>query len=128
VLYYELTASHHLFAIEPDIEITADAVDVGLRNPVRAGVLGVRVTKSDVDAGNFFILQNVANDMRARRVGANGKFADTVAVFVSAGVGAKFLAQILVLRFQGTDPIIFYFDGERVRFEIAEALAEIVAH
>src|SRR6266487_897336 len=27
VLYHELTASHHLFPVEPDIEIAADAID-----------------------------------------------------------------------------------------------------
>src|SRR5438552_17206513 len=64
-LYQKLPASHHLFAIEPDIEIAAYAVDVSFGNPVRAGVFGVRMTKGNVNAGKFFILQNVPNDMRA---------------------------------------------------------------
>jgi len=33
------------------------------------------MAKSDVHAGNFFILQNVSNDMCARCVGADGEFA-----------------------------------------------------
>src|SRR5436305_13715534 len=66
--------------------------------------------------------------MRARRVRADGEFPHAIAVLVGAGVGAKFVAQMLVLRLQRADPIIFHFDGKRVGFEIAEALAEIIAH
>ena len=81
------------------------------------------MTKSDVHAGDFFILQNVANDVCACCVGADCEFAHSIAVLVGAGVGAKFIAQILVLRLQRADPIIFHFDGERVGFQIAEAFA-----
>src|SRR2546429_8945700 len=66
--------------------------------------------------------------MRARRVRADGEFPHAIAVLVGAGVGAKFVAQILVLRLQRADPIIFHFDGKRVGFEIAEAFTEIIAH
>ena len=86
-----------MLSIEPDVEVAADAVDVCLGQPVCASMLGVGMTKSDVNTGDFFILQNVSNDMRASSVGADGKFAYTVAVFVSGGVGPKFIAQILVL-------------------------------
>src|SRR4029453_1886430 len=89
---------HYLFTIEPDIEIPANAVDVCFGNPIGAGVLGVGMAKSDVDARDFFVLQNVADNMGAGRVGADGEFAHAVAVLVGAGVGAKFVAQILVLR------------------------------
>src|SRR6266540_5072349 len=88
----EFSAPHYLFAIEPNVEIAADAIDVRFRHPVCAGVLGVGMTKSDVNTGDFFILQNVSNNVRASRVGADGKFAHAVAVFVSAGVSAKFIA------------------------------------
>ena len=66
--------------------------------------------------------------MRAGRVRADGEFPNAVAVLVRAGVGTKFVAQILVFRLQRADPIIFHFDGKRVGFEIAEAFAEIIAH
>ena len=52
----EFPVPHYLFAIEPDVEITADAVDVRLGNPVCAGVLGVGMAKSDVDTRDFFVL------------------------------------------------------------------------
>ena len=47
---------HHLLAVEPDVEIAADAVDVRFGSPVCAGMLGVGMTKRDVDSGNFFVL------------------------------------------------------------------------
>src|SRR5438046_2843278 len=86
------------------------------------------MAKSDVETRDFFILQDVSNNVRTSGVGADGKFAYTVAVFVSAGVSAKFVAQILVLRFQRADPIVFHFDGKRAGFQIAEAFAEIIAN
>ncbi len=70
----------------------------------------VGMTKGDVDAGNFFVLQDVADDAGAGGVGADRKFADAVAVFVGAGVGAKFLEQFLVLAGQGMDAVLFHFD------------------
>src|SRR2546427_5963449 len=99
-LYQKLAFPHHLFAVEPDVEIAAHAVDVSFGNPVSAGVFGVRMTKGNVNAGKFFILQNMADDVRAGDVCADGKFTDAVAIFVCAGVGAKFVAQILVVRTQ----------------------------
>src|SRR6266699_1520619 len=52
----KLPALHDLLAVEPDVEIAADAVDMSFRNPVCAGVLGIRMTKGNVDARNFFVL------------------------------------------------------------------------
>src|SRR6266853_3205731 len=60
----KFSGPHHLLAIEPDIEIAADAVDMRFRFPIRAGVFGIGMAKSDVDAGDFFVLQNVADDAR----------------------------------------------------------------
>ena len=97
-----LPPSHHLLAVEPDVEVAADAVDVCFRNPVCASVFGIGMTKSDVDAGNFFVLQNMSNDVPASDVGADGKFADAIAVLIRAGISAKFVAQILVLGLQAS--------------------------
>jgi hypothetical protein len=35
----EFPALHHLFVVEPDVEIAANAVDMGLGDPVLTGVL-----------------------------------------------------------------------------------------
>ena len=55
-LYQKFSALHHLFAIEPDVEVASDAIDMRLGNPVCAGVLGVGMAKSDVDPRDFFVL------------------------------------------------------------------------
>ena len=52
----EFPVPHDLLAIEPDVEVAADAVDVCLGHPVCASMLGVGMTKSDVNTGDFFIL------------------------------------------------------------------------
>ena len=86
-------------------------------------MFGIRVTKGNVDAGNFFILQNVTDDMSAGGVCADGKFADAITVFIRAGVSAKFVAQIFVLRLQRSDAIVFYFNCEGIGFEVAKTFA-----
>ncbi len=123
----KLPALHHLLVVEPDVEIAADAVDVGLGDPGLAGVLGVGMAKGDVDAGNFFVLQDVADDAGAGGVGADGKFADAVAVFVRAGVGAKFFEQLLVVTGQRVDAVLLHLDRERRLLEVAILLAKIIA-
>src|SRR5205823_6585413 len=70
---------HDLLVVEPDVEVAADAIDVRFRDPVRAGVFRIRMAEGDVDAGNFFVLQNVADHVGAGGVGAYGEFADAVA-------------------------------------------------
>src|SRR5436305_12436531 len=85
-LYQKASRPHHLLAIEPDIEIAAHTVDVCFGSPVRLGVFGVRMTKSDVNAGKFFVLQNVADDMSAGDVCADGKFAYTMTDLLGAGI------------------------------------------
>src|SRR5262245_2438652 len=56
ILYQKLPVPHHLLAVEPDVEITADAVNVRFGSPVCARVFGVRMTKRDVDSRNLFVL------------------------------------------------------------------------
>ena len=55
-LYQKFAPAHHLLAVEPDIEVASDAVDVRFGNPIRAGVFGVGMTKRDVYPRNFFVL------------------------------------------------------------------------
>ena len=56
LLYQKLPFPHYLLTLEPDVEIAADAVDVRFGSPVRASMLGIGMTKRDVDSGNFFVL------------------------------------------------------------------------
>ena len=85
------------------------------------------MTKSNMDAGNFFVLQNVSYDVCASRVGTDGKFANPIAVFIRARVSAKFVAQVLIFRLQRSDTIVFHFDRERIGFQITEAFTQVIA-
>src|SRR5437667_10612827 len=123
----KLPALHYLFIVKPDVEVAADAVDMRFGNPICAGVFGIRMTEGNMDAGNFFVLQNVSDDVRAGGVSADSKFAYTIAVFVGAGVSTKFIAQVLVLGPQRSDAIVFHFNCQRIGFQIAKAFAQIIA-
>src|SRR5690348_4340625 len=61
LLDQEFSRAHDWFAIEPNVKITTDAVDVGLGFPIGASVLGIRVAKSDVNPWNFLVLQDIAD-------------------------------------------------------------------
>src|SRR5438105_7620797 len=52
-LYQKLPIPHHLLAVEPDVEIASHTVDMRFRNPIGAGVLGIRMTKREMNAGNL---------------------------------------------------------------------------
>src|SRR2546428_2888627 len=119
----KLPALHYLFAVEPDVEVPADAVDMRFGNPICAGVFGIRMTEGNMDAGNFFVLQDVSDDVRAGRVGADSEFAYAIAVFIRTGVSAKFVAQVLVVGPQRSDAMVFHFDRKRIGFQIAKTLA-----
>ena len=69
----------------------------------------------------------MADDVGAGSVRSDRKFADAIAVFIGARVGAKFIAQILVLRAKIDNPIVLDLDSKRVVLEIAEAFAKIIA-
>ncbi len=60
-------------------------------------------------------------------IGADGKLADAVAVFVGVGVGPEILLQRLVLAEDLGDAIVLHADGQRLALEIAVFVAEIIA-
>src|SRR5438105_12958004 len=126
--HQELPAAHYLLAVEPDVEIASHTIDMRFRNPIGAGVLGIRMTKGEMNAGNFFVLQNVANYMGACRVGADGKFTHSVAVLIGAGVGAKFLKQFFVFRAHCANATVLHFDSEGRGRQITIFRAKIITH
>ena len=82
----KLAGAHDLPVVRPDVEFRADHVDVRGAIPLRAGVRAVGIAEGDVDAGDFFILQDIADHAVQADVGADGEFAHAVAVFVGVGV------------------------------------------
>src|SRR5205814_5929188 len=103
-------------------------VDVRFGFPICTGVLGVGMAESNVDAGNFFVLQNVADYARQGGVRADGKFADTIAVFVGAGVSAKIVEQFLIFAAKLDNAIVGDLDRQRRVAKIAVLTAKIIAN
>ena len=55
---------------------------MGTRAPRCAGVFAIGIAEGDVDAGKFFILQNIADNAGDADVGADSEFAYAVGVLV----------------------------------------------
>jgi hypothetical protein len=131
----EATVFHDLFGddiaagagFEPDVELQAHDIDVGSGTPWGASVLAVRIAEGDVDAGEFFILQDVADDVIDTEVGADGEFANAVGVFVGMGVGPEVGFELLVCAGAGDDAVAGDLDREWRFGEEAVARAEPVA-
>ena len=66
------------------------------RIPVRAGVRAVGIAERDVDAGDLFVLQNVADHVVHGDVGADGELAHAVAVLIGMAVAPELVSQFLV--------------------------------
>ena len=87
----------------------------------------VGVAEGDVDAGEFFVLEEVADEAVDADVGADGEFADAVGVFVGVGVGPEVGLELRVRAGAGDDAVGGDLDGERGCGEEAVAGAEPVA-
>src|SRR5580704_1952642 len=76
----EFAFAHDLFfpvgGLEPDVEAQSDDVDVSAGAPGSAGMFAVGIAEGDVDAGKFFVLQDVADDTGDADISADSEFAD----------------------------------------------------
>jgi len=91
-------------------------------------VLSVGVAEGDVDAGKFFVLQNVTDDAGNADVGADGEFAHAIGVFIGVGVGPEIPLELLVRAGAGHDAIFRDLDGEGRFADEAVACAEPIAN
>jgi len=123
----EVAVAHDEAAVGPDVELAADDVDVGGAKPIGAGMSAVGVAEGDMAAGDFFILEDIADDVGEGEVGADGEFADAVGIFVGVAVGPEFIAEFLVGGFGGDEAIFFDADGEWGIAEVAVFGAEVIA-
>src|SRR5207245_4441505 len=96
-----------------DVEIAANAVDVGFRSPVSASVIRVRMSEGNVNAGNFFVLQNISDHVGTSGVGADGEFAHPIAVLVGRSISAKFFQQLFVFAPKIDNAVVADFDRQR---------------
>src|SRR6266851_2503703 len=73
--------------------------------PWGSGVGAVGVAEGYVDAGEFFVLEDVADDALDADVGADGELADAVGVFVGVGVGPEVALEFLIRRRRAEDAV-----------------------
>ena len=88
-LYQKLPAAHHLLIVEPDVEIAADAIDVRFGEPSLHQYVQRKDDQRRCGPREFFRPAKLSDDMSAGGVGADRKFADAVAVFVSVRVSRE---------------------------------------
>src|SRR5579859_3518776 len=91
------------------------------------GLVAVGIAEGDVYAGKFFVLQKIADHLRKPEVGAEGEFADAVAVFVGVAIIPEFLLQVLALAFHLLQPRAFDFEDQRSALQVAVLAAEVVS-
>ena len=72
-------------------------------------------------------MQNLTDDVFQINVGADGEFADAVAVGVSVGIFPEVTLKLAVLRMGLGEPVSAHADGERIVLEIAELGTEIIS-
>src|ERR1017187_7443516 len=117
------SAAHDLAAVDPDVELASHDVDMGARVPIGARVRAVRIAESDVNAGNFFVLQDVADDIVHTNVGADGELTDAVAELVGVTVVPELALQFAVGAAGLAQTAVFHANGERGGRQVAIFLA-----
>src|SRR6266700_3945617 len=80
-----------------------------------------------MDAGEFSVLMDVADDAFDAEVGADGEFADAIGVLVGVGVGPEIGLELLVQTGAGDDAVGGDVNGQRGGGEETVACAEPVA-
>src|SRR5580698_2152624 len=120
--------AHDLLFFHPDIETQPDHVDVGHGRPLRAGVRAIRIAEGDVNAGKFFVLQDIADHLPYANVRANGELADTIRVFVGMRVSPEIVAQLAVLRAAVNDAVLPDFNSQGRCLQQTIFKTKIVAH
>src|SRR6266436_8512495 len=88
-----------LIVVDPDVALSGKHVNVRLGFPVGMGLASVGVSKRDVHAGKFFILQKNADHLGKSKIGAESELADTVAVFVGVAILPEFLLKVFAFAF-----------------------------
>src|ERR1700721_908097 len=128
----ELAVAHDLLfslvCLKPDVEAETDDIDVRGRAPGCPCVLAVGITKCNGDAGEFFVLENIADDATDAEFSSDGEFSDAVGVFIGMGVGPEVGFQLLVLAFAAHDAVLANFNREWSAGKQAIAGAEPVAY
>ena len=116
-----------LVGVDPDVAVAGEDVDVGLGFPVGVGLAAVGIAEGDVNAGKFFVLEKDADHFGEAEVGAEGEFADAVAVFVGVAVVPEFLLEIFAIAVDLDEARVFDFERERRGLQVAVFAVEVIA-
>ena len=117
----------HLRVVDPDVAVARQDVDVRARFPVGAGLAAVGVAEREVDARDLLVLQQDADHLAEREVGAERQLADAVAVLVGVAVVPELALEILALAVRATQPPAGDLERQRRRAQIAVLRSEVVA-
>src|SRR5579863_1965478 len=126
--YQKLAVLHDLLVIDPNVEFSADHIDVRSGIPIGASVRPVGISKRDVNARIFLILENFANQIFQPNIGADREFTDTVAVGVRVSVLPEIVLEFPIGRVRLGEAIALHADRERSFFQVSELCAEIIAN
>ena len=100
---------------------------MGARLPGRAGLAAVGIAEGEVDAGDLLVLQQHADHVLERDVGAEGELADAVAVLVGVAVVPELLLEILTVAVRRLQASAGDLQGQRAGAQVAVLGAEVVA-
>src|SRR5260370_23445165 len=87
----------------------------------------VGIAEGYMDTGEFFVLQDVSDDVLDSDVGSDGELYDAVGVGVGVGVGPEVALEVLVRGGDAGDAVALDVDGQGSVAEDAVAGAEVVA-
>src|SRR3984957_1772614 len=87
----------------------------------------IRIAEREMHAGEFFVLQQDADELREMHVGAKGEFADAVAVFVGVAIAPEFRFKVFAIAGGFCETARGDFEPKRRLFEIAVFSAEVIS-
>src|SRR3954468_16323939 len=104
-----------------------EGTDVRARFRRRAGLAAIGIAEGEVDARHLLVLQQHADHVAQRQVGAERKLADAIAMLVGVAVLPEFLLEILSHAVRRPQAAAADVERERRRQQVAVLRAKVVA-
>lgn len=116
-----------LVVVDPDVTFAGENIDVRSGFPVGVSLRTVGVAEGEVNAGEFFVLEQNANHFGEAEVGAKGKFADAVGIFVGVAVIPEFISQVFTIAIHAGEAGVFDGKGHGGGLQVAVLAVEVIA-
>src|ERR1700678_3567130 len=94
--------------------------------PCGVSLTAVRVTKGQMNAGKFFILQQNADHVRRAKIGDQGQLANAIAVFLRMAIIPEFLLKVFAVARGFLQTAFADAKNERRALQIAVFSAEMI--